>query len=187
MLRPCGVVGGYLSTVQPPSAGRPSGPPRPPLPGLRLPLPSRGMAPGAVLAVLVHATVIGALVVRARAPATGLAGRAAPDAVNFFVLPRGTPAPVDVALTPHVRLADLSGLRRIVIELPSVDLPRATLPLPVLPVSGGTGSAGGARGGGGGGPTTGGGGGGGGAGKGGAGGFNFYAPPRAADFSPPGP
>jgi hypothetical protein len=142
------------------------------------------MAPGAVLAVLVHATVIGALVVRARAPATGMAGRAAPDAVNFFVLPRGTPAPVDVALTPHVRLADLSGLRRIVIELPSVDLPRATLPLPVLPVSGGTGSADGARGGGGGGPLTGGRAGGAGPGTGDEGGYILHAAPRTAILPP---
>jgi hypothetical protein len=138
------------------------------------------MAPGAVLTVLVHATVIGALVVRARAPASGLAGRAAPDAVNFFVLPRETPAPVDVALTPHVPLADLSGLRRIVIELPSVDLPRATLPLPVLPVSGGTGSADGARGGGGG-PATGGGAG---PGTGDEGGYIVHAAPRTA-IAPP--
>ena len=44
---------------------------RPPLPGLRLPLPSRGVAPGAVAAVLVHAGVIGALVIQAGAPAGG--------------------------------------------------------------------------------------------------------------------
>jgi len=121
--------------VTPPSAAPP------PLPGLRLPLPSRGVAPGAVLAVLVHASVIGALVVQGREPAGGGPRPAAPHAVNFFVLSRGSPASVDVALTPHVALADLSRLRRITIELPPVDLPRATLPLPVVPVSGGTGGA----------------------------------------------
>lgn len=112
------------------------------------------MAPGAVLAVLAHASVIAALLIQGREPATGPARSAAPGAVNFFVLSRGAPAPVDVALAPHVPLADLSGLRRIAIELPPVDLPRATFPLPVMPPSGGTGGAAGA-GAGGAGPGTG--------------------------------
>src|SRR2546430_10441943 len=129
-------------------------PDRPALPGLRLPLPSRGVAPGAVLAVLVHASVIAALVLRGRGPAGGRLGPAAPDAVNFFVLSRATPASVDVALAPHVPLPDLSGLRRIAIELPPLDLPRPSLPLPVIPLSSGTGGAEGARAGGG--PATGG-------------------------------
>ena len=133
MLRPYLVPGVYPGIVNPTLTGRPS------VPLLRLPLPSRGVAPGAVLAVLVHASVIGALLLQGGEPATGPARSAAPDAVNFFVLSRGTPASVDVALAPHVPLADLSGLRRIAIELPPVDLPRASLPLPVMPVSGGTG------------------------------------------------
>jgi hypothetical protein len=161
--------------VNPPSDARP------PLPGLRLPLPSRGVAPGAVLAVLVHASVIGALVIRAREPAGGAPRSAAPDAVNFFVLSRGTPAPVDVALAPHVPLADLSALRRIAIELPPLDLPRPTLPLPVLPVSGGTGGAEGARAGGG--PATGTGGGTG-PGTGDEGGYILHAAPRTAILPP---
>src|SRR5256885_785177 len=83
------------------------------------------------------------------AGAGGAPRSAAPDAVNFFVLPRGAPASIDVALTPHVPLADLSALRRIAIELPPVDLPRPTLPLPVVRVSDGTGGAMAARAGGG--------------------------------------
>jgi hypothetical protein len=90
---------------------------------------------------------------------------------------------VDVALTPHVPLADLSGLRRIAIELPPVDLPRATLPLPVIPVSGGTRGAEGARAGGGG-PVTGGGAGGAGPGTGDEGGYIVHAAPRTAILPP---
>ena len=164
----------------------PPAPDRPPLPGLRLPLPpSRGVAPGAVLAVLVHASVLAALVIRGREPAGGRPGPAAPDAVNFFVLSRGTPTSVDVALTPHVPLPDLSGLRRIAIELPPLDLPRPSLPLPVMPVSGGTGGAEGARAGGG--PATGTSGGAGavaGPGTGDEGGYILHAAPRTAILPP---
>ena len=163
--------------MTPPSAGPP------PLPGLRLPLPSRGVAPGAVLALLVHATVIGALVIQGREPARGGPRPAASDAVNFFVLSRGSPASVDVALTPHVPLADLSRLRRITIELPPVDLPRATLPLPVVPMSAGTSGAAGA----GGGPGTDAGTGTGtgtGPGTGDEGGYILHAAPRTAILPP---
>ena len=176
MLRPYLVPGVYPGIVNPTLTGRPS------VPLLRLPLPSRGVAPGAVLAVLVHASVIGALLLQRGEPATGPARSAAPDAVNFFVLSRGTPASVDVALAPHVPLADLSGLRRIAIELPPVDLPRASLPLPVMPVSGGTGGAEGARvGGAGGGPATGTGTG---PGTGDEGGYILHAAPRTAILPP---
>jgi len=176
-------LSGYTSgTVTPPAPA----PDRPPLPGLRLPLPpSRGVAPGAVLAVLVHASVLAALVIRGREPAGGRPGPAAPDAVNFFVLSRGTPTSVDVALTPHVPLPDLSGLRRIAIELPPLDLPRPSLPLPVMPVSGGTGGAEGARAGGG--PATGTSGGAGavaGPGTGDEGGYILHAAPRTAILPP---
>jgi len=171
-------LSGYTSgTVNLPSPA----PDRPPLPGLRLPLPSRGVAPGAVLAVLVHASVIAALVIRGREPAGGRLGPAAPDAVNFFVLSRGTPASVDVALAPHVPLPDLSGLRRIAIELPPLDLPRPSLPLPVIPLSSGTGGAEGARAGGG--PATGGAGGAG-PGTGDEGGYILHAAPRTAILPP---
>jgi len=157
---------------------------RPPIPGLRLPLPSRGVAPGAALAVLAHASVIGALLIRGQESTGRAAPPVAPNAVNFFVLSRGTPASVDVALTPHVPLADLSGLRRIAIELPPVDLPRATLPLPVMPVSGGTGGAEGARAGGGG-PATGvGTAAGAGPGTGDEGGYILHAAPRTAILPP---
>src|SRR5881398_2720335 len=113
-----GYTSGTVNPPPPPGTPPPPAPDRPPLPGLRLPLPSRGVAPGAVLAVLVHASVLAALVIRGREPAGGRPGPAAPDAVNFFVLSRGTPTSVDVALTPHVPLPDLSGLRRIAIALP---------------------------------------------------------------------
>ena len=156
---------------------------RPPIPGLRLPLPSRGVAPGTALAVLAHASVIGALLIRGHESTGRAAPPVAPNAVNFFVLSRGTPASVDVALTPHVPLADLSGLRRIAIELPPVDLPRATLPLPVMPVSGGTGGAEGARPGGG--PATGtGSGAGAGPGTSDEGGYILHAAPRTAILPP---
>ena len=169
--------------MTPPAAVPP--PPPPPLPGLRLPLPSRGVAPGAVLALLVHASVIGALVIQGREPARGGARTAASDAVNFFVLSRGSPASVDVALTPHVPLADLSRLRRITIELPPVDLPRATLPLPVVPMSAGTSGA--AAAGAGGGPGTDAGAGTGtgtGPGTGDEGGYILHAAPRTAILPP---
>src|SRR5438067_812957 len=118
-------------------------------------------------------------------PAKLLFIKAAPDAVNFFVLSRGTPTSVDVALTPHVPLPDLSGLRRIAIELPPLDLPRPSLPLPVMPVSGGTGGAEGARAGGG--PATGTSGGAGavaGPGTGDEGGYILHAAPRTAILPP---
>jgi len=154
---------------------------RPPLPGLRLPLPSRGVAPGAAFAVLVHVGIIGVLLAGGRELTGRVTATPASDAVNFFVLPRATPASVDVALAPHVPLVDLSGLRRIAIELPPVDLPRATLPLPVVPVSGGTGGAEGARAGGG--PASGAGAGAG-PGTGDEGGYILHAAPRTAILPP---
>jgi hypothetical protein len=165
--------------VNPPSDARP------PLPGLRLPLPSRGVAPGAVLAVLVHASVIGALVIRAHAPAGRAPRSAAPDAVNFFLLPRGAPATVDVALAPHVPLADLSGLRRLTVELPPVELPRSTLPLPMVRVSDGTSGAAAAGAGGGPGTDAGAGAGAGaGPGTGDEAGYILHAAPRTAILPP---
>jgi len=161
----------------------PASPDRPTLPGLRLPLPSRGVAPGAAFAVLVHAGVIGILLARGREQAGRAPAAPASEAMNFFVLSRATPASVDVALAPHVPLADLSGLRHIAIELPALDLPRPTLPLPVVPVSGGTGGAEGARPGGG--PATGtGSGAGAGPGTSDEGGYILHAAPRTAILPP---
>jgi len=135
----------------------------------------------------VHAGVIGALVIQASASAGGAPRSAAPDAVNFFLLSQRAPARVDVALTPHVPLADLSALRRIAIELPPVDLPRVTLPLPVVRVSDGTGGATAARAGGG--PATqapsgAGAGAGAGPGMGDEGGYILHAAPRTAILPP---
>ena len=134
-----------------------------------------------------HAGVIGALVIQASASAGGAPRSAAPDAVNFFLLSQRAPARVDVALTPHVPLADLSALRRIAIELPPVDLPRVTLPLPVVRVSDGTGGATAARAGGG--PATqapsgAGAGAGAGPGMGDEGGYILHAAPRTAILPP---
>jgi hypothetical protein len=131
----------------------------------------------------VHAGVIGALVIQASAPAGGAPRSAAPDAVNFFLLSQRAPARVDVALTPHVPLADLSALRRITTELPPVDLPRVTLPLPVVRVSDGTGGATAAKAGGG--PATQApSGAGAGPGTGDEGGYILHAAPRTAILPP---
>ncbi len=111
------------------------------LPALGLPLPRRGLARGAALALVVHVIVIGALVSRGPAlPGAGAGGPAAP-AVNFFVLPRGAPAAVSVSLTPQLQLADLPKLRRIAVDLPPLELPRPTFALPVAPMPTGTGGA----------------------------------------------
>jgi len=177
-LRPYIRVRGYTTGIVTPPSAAPL-----PLPGLRLPLPSRGVAPGTVLAVLVHASVIGALVMQGREPAGGGPRPAAPHAVNFFVLSRGSPASVDVALTPNIPLADLSRLRRITIELPPVDLPRATLPLPVVRMSDGTSGAGAAGAGGGPGADAGTGAGTG-PGTGDEGGYILHAAPRTAILPP---
>ena len=134
-----------------------------------------------------HAGVIGALVIQASAPAGGAPRSAAPDAVNFFLLSQRAPARVDVALTPHVPLADLSALRRIATELPPVDLPRVTLPLPVVRVSDGTGGATAARAGGGPAPQApsgAGAGAGAGPGTGDEGGYILHAAPRTAILPP---
>jgi len=112
-----------------------------PPPPLSLPLRPRRLAPGAALAVLVHVVVIAALVTRRPAlPGAGPAGQAAPG-LNFFVLPRSTPAAVSVSLTPQLQLADLTKLRRIAVDLPPLELPRTSFALPVAPVPTGTGGA----------------------------------------------
>ena len=66
--------------------------------------------------------------------------------MNFFAIPAGAPAAVDMALSPRLTLSDLSTLRRIHVELPPLELPQATLPVPTVAPSGG-GTAGGGAGG----------------------------------------
>src|SRR2546426_987594 len=128
------------------------------LPGLRLPLGRRRVGPGAAVAVFMHAVIVGALVIRGREIlGRGQGGSRAPGAtrVNFFAIPAGAPAAVEMALPPRLTLSDLSALRRIRVELPPLELPQATLPVPTTALSGGGGEAGGGGGGGGGGPRGG--------------------------------
>jgi hypothetical protein len=102
------------------------------------------------LAVVVHAMIIGALVIRGRdILGRGQGGSRAPGAtrVNFFAIPAGAPAAVEMALPPRLTLSDLSALRRIHVELPPLELPQATVPVPTAALSGGGGTAGGGAGG----------------------------------------
>ena len=71
--------------------------------------------------------------------------------MNFFAIPAGAPAAVDMALPARLTPSDLSALRRIHVELPPVELPQTTLPPPTAALGG----AGGNVGGGGGGRVTG--------------------------------
>src|SRR2546422_4487759 len=125
------------------------------LPGLRLPLGRRRVGPGAAVAVFMHAVIVGALVIRGREIlGRGQGGSRARGAtrVNFFAIPAGAPAAVEMALPPRLTLSDLSALRRIHVELPPLDLPQATLPVPTAAPSGGGGAPGGGGRGGGAGP-----------------------------------
>ena len=102
------------------------------------------------MAVLAHAVVVGGLVVGGReilGPGRG-GWRASRDArVNFFAIPAGAPAAVDMA-PPLLPLSDLSALRRIHVQLPPLELPAATLQTPSAALAGGGGNTGGAGGGG---------------------------------------
>jgi len=123
----------------------PASPDHPPLPGLRLPLGRRRFGPGAALAVFVHTVIIAALIIRGRElQGRGQGGAPAPGAprVNFFVIPAGAPAAVDMASPPRLTLSDLSALGRIHVELPPVALPLAALPLPTAALGGGGGAGG---------------------------------------------
>ena len=123
---------------------------RPPLPGLRLPLGRPRLGPGAALAVFAHVVIVGALLIRGREIlGRGQGGsRASGDArVNFFAVPAGAPAAVDMALPPRLTLSDLSALRRIHVELPPLEPPQVMLPAPTAAVEGGGGNAGGGGGG----------------------------------------
>jgi hypothetical protein len=96
------------------------------------------------LAVFAHAAIIGALVTRGRELlGRGGGSRAQGEArVNFFAIPASGPAARDMALPPRLTLSDLSVLRRIRVDLPPLELPRATLPPPTVALDGGGGNAG---------------------------------------------
>ena len=171
----------------------PTLPDRPPLPGLRLPLGRRRLGPGATLAVFVHAVIVGVLVVGGREiVGRGQGGSRAGggDArVNFFAIPAGAPAAVDMALPARLTPSELSALRRIHVELPAFALPQATLPALTAALGGGGGGGGGNAGGGGGGRGTGLGaasGAGVGPGTGDEAGYIFPAAPRTAKMPPLG-
>src|SRR5437016_6845459 len=149
---PLRALSGYTTRIVNPTL-----PDRPPLPGLRLPLDRRRLGPGATLAVFVHAVIVGVLVVGGREiVGRGQGGSRAGggDArVNFFAIPAGAPAAVDMALPARLTPSELSALRRIHVELPAFALPQATPPALTAALGGGGG--GGNAGGGGGGRGTG--------------------------------
>jgi len=121
-----------------------------------LPLGRRRFGPGAAVAVLIHAAVVGALLIRGHEILKrGQGGSRAPGEarVNFFAIPAGAPAAVDMALPARLTPFDLSALRRIHVELPPVELRQTTLPPPPPPAA--LGGAGGNVGGGGGGGVRG--------------------------------
>ena len=100
--------------------------------------------------MFVHAVIVGALVIRGREIlGRGQGGSRASGEVrvNFFAIPAGAPAAVEMALPPRLILSDLSALRRIHVELPPVDLPQTTLVVPTAALGGGGGNAGGGAGG----------------------------------------
>lgn len=165
---------------------------KPPLPRLGLPLRRRGLGPGAALALFAHAAIVGMLLVGGRALVRRTPGDSTGDArgggggprVNFFTMPPAAPAVVDVAAAPRVAVSDLLALRRIPVELPPLELPRAVPPLPAVAVGGegggGVGAVAGGKG-------TGLGAGAGGAlgpGTGGEAGYIFPASPRTAILPP---
>jgi hypothetical protein len=158
----------------------PTSPDRPSLPGLRLPLSRRRLGPGAALAAVAHAVLLGLLVVGRERRPVARAAESSAGRLNFFALPAAGPAQVDVAPMPPVPSSDLTMLRDIPLELPAVDLVQNALPPP---------SVGGGGGGGGGGPGPGAGLGGGvgaatGPGTGAEAGYIFPASPRTAILPP---
>jgi len=114
-----------------------------------LPLGRRRLGPGAALATLAHVLIVGALVIHGRELLGRPQGGSAASGearVNFFAIPAGTPAAVEMALPPRLALSDLSALRRINVDLPPLELPQATLPVPTTAaLGGGGGNAGGGR------------------------------------------
>ncbi len=150
----------------------------PPLPGLRLPLGRRRLGPGAALAAIAHAVIVGMLLAGAHRPVQRPARSGADARVNFFALPAAVPAQVDVAAAPRVQPSDLTALRGIQVELPPLELGRDVLPPPAPPVGGGGG------GGGPGGAAAGAGGTAAGPGTGAEAGYIFPASPRTAILPP---
>jgi hypothetical protein len=116
------------------------------LPGLRLPLSRRRLAPGTIAAIAAHAAIVGMVLAAGRAVRHGSGspydgGGSGARRVNFFALPGAAPAAVDVA-APRVTLSDLAALQRIPVALPAVELGRDAIPPPAV-VSGGQGGGGG--------------------------------------------
>jgi hypothetical protein len=123
-----------------------------------LPLGRRRLGAGAALATLAHGLIVGALVIYGReilGRAQGGSAASGEARVNFFAIPAGAPAAVEMALPSRLALSDLSALRRINVELPPLELPQATLPVPTTAaLGGGGGNAGGGAAGRGTGPGT---------------------------------
>lgn len=167
----------------------PAAPGAPALPGLRLPVGRRRLAPGAALALFVHATIIGALVVHGRdllrrGPPQGGSRASGAPSVNFFAIPAAAPTVVEVT-PPRLAVTDLTALRRIPVELPHLELSRTAVALPAPSLDdritgGGGGGRGGAA------APAGVGGGGLGTGTGTEAGYIFPASPRTAILPPPG-
>jgi len=112
-----------------------------------LPLGRRRLGLGAALATLAHALIVCALVIYGReilGRAQGGSAASGEARVNFFAIPAGAPAAVEMTLPPRLALYDLSALRRINVELPPLELSQATLPVPTTAaLGGGGGNAGG--------------------------------------------
>src|SRR5206468_7110483 len=107
----------------------------------------RVFGPGAAWGGCVRAGIVGVLVVGGRGivgRGQGGSGAGGGDArVNFFAIPAGAPAAVDMALPARLTPSELSALRRIHVELPAFALQQATLPAPTAALGGGGGNAGG--------------------------------------------
>ncbi len=113
-----------------PATSTPPGRPR--LPGLRLPLVSRRIGPGAALSFVVHAAVIALVVVRGRellqrVPAGPGSRGGGGDAVNFFAVPAAGPAALDLPAAAPVTVRELPSLEQVKVDLPPLALPQATL------------------------------------------------------------
>ena len=187
MLRPPAFPG--VSIGVPGHTPTPAGPN---LPALRLRLGRRRVAPGAALSFLIHATIIGLLVVRGRellrrAPGDPGAAGGGGGATNFFTLPAAGPTAIDLPARPPVTPSELASLRQVKLEVPPIELTRETFTpaLPPVAADPGTAGAGGQGAGGGRGPGTGTGAGATvGPGTGGEGGYIFVASPRTAILPP---
>ena len=97
--------------------------------------------------MFVHAVIVGVLVIGGREIMGRGQGGSRPGGggarVNFFAIPAGAPAAVDMALPSRLTPSELSALRRIHVELPALELTQATLPAPTAALGGGGGNTGG--------------------------------------------